>query len=79
MERIKTSKVENITSFKELFISSILMIALSIGSTWASIVTDELWIKSLSFISIVLIILVNGMNGVKMIKEFFSKKKNHER
>lgn len=71
MERINASKVEHITSFKELFISSILMIALSIGSTWANIVTNEIWIKSLSFVSIILIIIVNG---VKIFREFFPKK-----
>lgn len=76
MERIKTSKVENITSFKELFISAFIGIVISIGSAWASIVTDELWIKSLSFISLILVIYVNA---VKAYQQHFTKKKNDER
>jgi membrane protein YdbS with pleckstrin-like domain len=76
MDYNKTQPVEHITSIKELVIHSFLLIALSIGSTWVSIVTDEVWIKSLSFISVALIIIVNL---VKLYKDLFKKSSNHER
>lgn len=76
MDYNKTQPVEHITNIKELVIHSFLLIALSIGSTWVSIVTDEVWIKSLSFISVALIIIVNL---VKLYKDLFKKSSNHER
>jgi uncharacterized membrane protein (UPF0182 family) len=76
MDYNKTQPVEHFNSFKELVINSILLIVLSVGSTWVSIVTDEIWIKSLSFISILLIILVNL---VKLFNYLFKKSSNHGR
>jgi hypothetical protein len=73
MDYNKTQPVEH---FKELVINSILLIVLSVGSTWVSIVTDEIWIKSLSFISILLIILVNL---VKLFNYLFKKSSTHGR
>jgi hypothetical protein len=76
MDYNKTQPVEHITNIKELVINSILLILISVGSTWVSIVTDEIWIKSLSFISVLLIIIVNL---VKLFKDLFKKSSTHGR
>ena len=54
-----TYNLDNLIHTKEFIFSLLLPLLIATGSWWATLVTSDLVIRSLSFISMALIILIN--------------------
>jgi hypothetical protein len=80
MESIKKLNVDHFVTLKETIITGVVMIIISIGSKWVWLISNDVIVKSLSVISIALIIIVNLFKIFEYIqKKLKSKNISHER
>jgi hypothetical protein len=80
MESIKKLNVDHFVTLKETIITGVVMIIISIGSKWVWLISNDVIVKSLSVISIALIIIVNLFKIFEYIqKKLKSKNINNER
>jgi tetrahydromethanopterin S-methyltransferase subunit E len=80
MESIKKLNVDHFVTLKETIITGVVMIIISIGSKWVWLISNDVIVKSLSVISIALIIIVNLFKIIDYIqKKLKSKNTSHER